>query len=80
MVDRDWYWWVQTQPTPVDKFFRIEISVALDEESQDRPLYELTAFMNSDLAVDEEGLLGFGDDDSSTDEPPAEPQDPNNPG
>jgi general secretion pathway protein I len=71
MVDRDWYWWVQTQPTPVDRFFRIEISVALDEESQDQPLYQLTAFMNSDLAIDEEEELGFGDED--------DPTDPNNP-
>ena len=25
LVDRDWYWWVETKPTPVPKFFRIEI-------------------------------------------------------
>lgn len=74
MFERDWYWWVETLPTPVAKFFRVEIDVALDEARQDQPLYTLTAFMNGDLEIDAEGLqgegegdLGFGDGDTSGD-------------
>ncbi len=52
MMDRDWYWWVETKPTQVEKFFRVEISVALEEDQQDQPLYMLTAFMSGDLEVD----------------------------
>jgi general secretion pathway protein I len=72
LLERDWYWWVQTLPTPVEKFFRVEISVALDPELQDQPLYQLTAFMNSDLAIDTEGLPdedpgeGAGEQDNPT--------------
>lgn len=71
LLDRDWHWWVQTLPTPVEKFFRVEISVALDPELQDQPLYLLTAFMNSDLAIDNEGLPedeGDGDEDGVEDD------------
>ena len=25
MADRDWYWWVESQVTEVDKFYRVEI-------------------------------------------------------
>ena len=72
MAERDWYWWVQTLPTPVEQFFRVEISVALDEARQDQPLYTLTAFMNGDLTVDEEGELGFGGDADPAETDPGE--------
>jgi len=66
MVGRDWHWWVETVATPVEKFFRIEIRVALDPEREDQPLYTLTAFMTSDLEVDTEGLPA-GDDGQTPD-------------
>jgi len=56
MVGRDWHWWVETIASPVEKFFRVEIRVALDPKRRDQPLYLLTAFMSSDLDVDAEGL------------------------
>ena len=56
MVGQDWHWWVETIASPVEKFFRIEIRVALDPKRQDQPLYTLTAFMSSDLEIDKEGL------------------------
>ena len=56
MVERDWYWWLETKKTPVADFFRIEISVALEEERKEQPLYTLTGFMRSDLAVEAEAL------------------------
>ncbi|NQX90381.1 MAG: type II secretion system minor pseudopilin GspI [Halioglobus sp.] len=67
LLDRDWHWWVQTLPTPMENLLRVEISVALDSDLQDQPLYLLTAFMNSDLAEDN-SQLGFG--------PPDDPNDP----
>ena len=56
MADRDWYWWVETKTTEVEKFFRIDISIAAQEDDQSQPLYTLTAFISGDLDVDLEGL------------------------
>lgn len=57
MADRDWYWWVETKTTEVEEFLRIEIRVAAEEELGDRPLYELVAFMSSDLEEGTEDLV-----------------------
>ena len=65
MADRDWHWWVETKPTEADRFFRIEIRVALEEDQQEQPLYTLTGFMSSDLEMDSEGLNGSGADTES---------------
>ena len=55
MADRDWYWWVETKTTEVEKFFRVDITVSLEEEQQEQPLYTLSAFMSGDLEIDAEG-------------------------
>lgn len=66
MADRDWYWWVDSQATEVDQFYRLEISVAAEEERRDQPLYTLSAFLSADLRVEEaeaggeDGELGVG--------------------
>jgi general secretion pathway protein I len=52
MGERDWYWWLQSQPTEVEQFYRVEISVALEEASRDTPLYTLVAFLSSDLQAE----------------------------
>lgn len=52
MGERDWYWWLQSQPTEVEQFYRVEISVALEETSRDAPLYTLVAFLSSDLQAE----------------------------
>ena len=57
MADRDWYWWVETKTTEMEKFFRVDITVSLDEEQQEQPLYTLSAFMSGDLETDAEGDL-----------------------
>jgi general secretion pathway protein I len=51
MAGREWNWWLQSTTTEVDEFYRVEISVALDQGSQDKPLYSIIAFMSSDLQV-----------------------------
>ena len=56
LVDRDWYWWLETKATPVQQFFRIEIKVALEEDQQDSPLYTLVGFMSADLQEDDSPL------------------------
>ena len=57
MADRDWYWWVETKATEVEKFFRVDITVSLDEQQQEQPLFTLSAFMSGDLETDAEGDL-----------------------
>jgi general secretion pathway protein I len=57
MADRDWYWWVETKTTEVENFFRVDITVSLDEQQQEQPLYTLSAFMSGDLETDDEGDL-----------------------
>lgn len=60
MAGRDWYWWLESQPTEVPAFYRVEIDVALDEQDRSAPLFTLVAFLNGDLTAvievpDEEG-------------------------
>lgn len=57
MADRDWYWWVETKATEVENFFRVDITVSLDEQQQEQPLYTLSAFMSGDLETGAEGDL-----------------------
>jgi general secretion pathway protein I len=54
MADRDWYWWLDSKPTQVDQFFRVEIDVAASEELRDQPLISLVAFMSADLRTEPE--------------------------
>jgi general secretion pathway protein I len=49
LAGRDWFWWLESTATPVDKFLRVEIRVALEESQIDSPLYKLSAFMQSDI-------------------------------
>ena len=49
MADREWYWWMDSQPTEVPEFYRVEIDVALEEDGAEQPLYTLVAFLNGDL-------------------------------
>lgn len=54
MADRDWYWWVESQATEVNQFFRFTITVAAEEDLRDQPLHTLEAFLSADLRVDVE--------------------------
>ena len=49
LAGREWFWWVDSQPTDVDQFFRVEITVADEETSRDTPLATLVAYMVADL-------------------------------
>ena len=53
MVDRRWYWWVESTPTEVPEFYRVEISVGLEEEARDNTLHTLVAYLSADLRTDE---------------------------
>ncbi len=60
MAGREWYWWLESQPTEVPAFYRVEIEVALEEGDRGVPLFSLVAFLNGDLraateVVGEEG-------------------------
>ena len=60
LADRDWYWWVETKATEVEQYLRIEITVAAREELREQPLYELVAFMSSDMEEDAQGQNSGG--------------------
>ena len=61
MADRDWYWWLDSKPTQVDQFYRIEIEVAASEELRDQPLISLVAFMSADLRTEPEAPTDGGE-------------------
>ena len=50
MADRDWYWWMDSQPTQAENFYRVQIDVAATAEQGEAPLYTLVAYFSSDLA------------------------------
>lgn len=54
MADREWYWRLDSQPTQVDNFFRVEIDVAASEEQRGQPLVTLVAFLSADLRTEQE--------------------------
>ena len=54
MADREWHWWLESRPTEVDQFYRVEIRVAATAEERERPLHTLAAFLSADLEADPE--------------------------
>ena len=54
MAERDWYWWLNSTPTEVAQFYRVEIDVGLEETQREQPLYTLVAFLSADLRSEEE--------------------------
>ena len=61
MAGREWYWWLESQPTEANNFYRVAIDVAADEEQGATPLFTLVAFLSADLRADpgtETGLEG----------------------
>lgn len=52
MAEREFFWWIDSRPTDASNFYRVEISVAADEEQREQPLYTLIAFLSSDLRTD----------------------------
>ena len=49
LAGREWHWWLETEGTEVAGFFRVQIDVAADAESQAQPLLSLVAFMPADF-------------------------------
>jgi general secretion pathway protein I len=45
MLDRDWYWWLESEVTEVDDFYRVEVRVAASETGGDEPLFTLSGFV-----------------------------------
>jgi len=54
VAGREWYWSLESQPTAVQGFSRIEIAVAASEEDLEQPLFTLIAFMSSELTPEVE--------------------------
>ena len=72
MAEREFSWWIDSQPTDASNFYRVEISVAADEEQRDQPLYILVAFLSSDLRSDPGADPGADPGSESGSEPGAE--------
>jgi len=50
LADRTWSWSIQSSETPVQSFYRVEISVRAGEDVQQGPaLYTLVAFMSAEI-------------------------------
>ena len=60
MAGREWYWWLESEPTEANNFYRVAIDVAADEEQGATPLFTLVAFLSADLRVDPETETGTG--------------------
>ena len=45
MLERDWYWWLESETTDVEDFYRIEVRVAASEADEDNPLFTLMGFV-----------------------------------
>ena len=58
MAGRQWYWWLESQPTEANNFYRVAIEVAADEEQGATPLFTLVAFLSADLRADPETGAG----------------------
>ena len=54
MAGREWYWWLESQPTEANNFYRVAIDVAADEEQGATPLFTLVAFLSADLRAETE--------------------------
>jgi len=60
MAGREWYWWLESQPTEANNFYRVVIDVAADEEQGATPLFTLVAFLSADLRAETETGTGTG--------------------
>jgi len=58
MADRQWYWWVESTVTEVPEFYRVAISVGLEEEQPDQTLHTLVAYLSADLRTEDAGDAG----------------------
>ena len=47
MAGEEWFWWITSEQTTVDTFYRIEISIADSEEAEEEPLVTLVGFMTA---------------------------------
>ena len=47
MADRDWYWWMTSETTTVENFYRVEVIVATAEADRDTPVYTLVGFVHA---------------------------------
>ena len=75
MADRDWFWWLNSTPTEVAQFYRVEIDVGLSETQREQPLYTLVAFLSADLRSEEEQEQpGAGSEPGGENGPGTEPQ------
>ncbi len=45
MLERDWFWWISSEPTEVEDFYRVEIKVATSEDGENRPLVTIVGFI-----------------------------------
>ena len=52
MADREWFWWMESEATSVEDFYRVEVKIADSEQDEEQPMITLVGFMAA-KAVDE---------------------------
>jgi general secretion pathway protein I len=52
MAGQEWYWWMTSQETSVEDFYRVEVSIGESENAEEAPLVTLVGFMAA-AGVDE---------------------------
>ena len=74
MAGRDWFWNLEVSATQLPQFFKVAVSVGLDEQSAaaGNALYSLSAFLSADMRMDttvleEGGDTGANDDSGEPD-------------
>jgi general secretion pathway protein I len=60
LANRQWYWWIESTPSQAPEFYRMAISVGLNEQEPDNTLHTLIAFFHADLQTDQGDGAGGG--------------------
>ncbi|MCZ6828355.1 MAG: type II secretion system minor pseudopilin GspI [Gammaproteobacteria bacterium] len=45
MAQREWYWWLESEATEIEDFYRIEVRVADSKDGSKAPLFTLVGFL-----------------------------------
>lgn len=58
MAQREWHWWLVSEKTEVEDFYRLQVKVAAREQDEDAPLYTLVGFTATVVAAGPGGGVG----------------------
>lgn len=50
MANREWFWWLESEQTPVPQFYRIEVRVGLRQGQPEAALISRVAYLSADFS------------------------------